>query len=133
MSHYTKSKIVAIDGNLVEHTLTLSNRRCHQNSKDTYIQDNKCVIKASICFNKKTKWFFVHFLNYNTETKKYIDNTLGGESSYYDYFIFHDNWIYINGVLRASSPIEWLDTLKTDIYNRYVKWWEKPFVKKTDI
>lgn len=135
LAFYTKSKIKKISGTEINHKFSYLNHKCHLNSFDLYKKDSKFKVVMAWCYspNSKTDWF-VHFLNYNIETKEYWDDTLGGESIVYYYYILHDTWLdkKLNG--ENPNPSSWLGILKEDFYNRYVtSWIEKIFIKKDDL
>ena len=135
LSYYTKSKINKVDGDKVKNSLTIRNYKCHCNSYDKYVSDNKFKVVMAWCYNTNDVGdFFVHFLNYNTETKEYWDDTLGAESGAYYYYILHDNWLQdkVNG--DNPQPSSWLGILKRDFYNRYVTGFlEKKFINLEDM
>jgi hypothetical protein len=132
---YTKSKIVKVDGDKVKNSLTIRNYKCHCNSYDKYVSDNKFKVVMAWCYSPNNmEDFFVHFLNYNIETKEYYDDTLGAESGAYYYYIFKDSWLQakVNG--ENPQPSNWLEILKQDFYDRYVTGFlEKKYIKAEDM
>lgn len=134
LAYYTKSGIKYLDGSEVKHTITLKNKKCHQNSYDLYVKDKNFKIKIAWCIeNNDISNSFIHFLNYNIETKEYVDETLGGESRFYTYYILPDNFLYRHIDKEDASPDSWLGWAKKDFYSKYATgYWAKKFIKESD-
>jgi len=127
--------IIMVDGNDVYNKFTFNNNKCHQNSWDVYKNNNKMKIKVCITVEKEDDYhLFVHFINYNENTGRYFDNTLGSMNPAYNHFVLKDTWI--KGKLKDNvvKPWHWLGWAKEDIYNKYcTNWLLKKFVSKNDI
>ena len=126
--------IIRIDGEEIQNNITLSNHLCHFNSYDVYKKKKKMDIKLCWASDKDTDYGFIHFINYNTKTNKYFDNTLGSKSNYYTYYILNDSWISKFKSMENPYPSKWLTWAKEDFYNKYcINWLWQKFIKISDM
>ena len=98
-------------------------------------KDNKYKMVVAYCYKKTNSYGFVHFLNKNTETGEYIDNTLGSSAMFYRYYIFDENkWLERH--LKEDdiiNPSELLDFLKEDFYEKYCEEEWRDVIKVEDM
>jgi len=114
---YSSNEIERIDGAKMTNHFTFDNEKCHQNSNDLYKRNNNMKVKLCYIYHKHEKNNgHIHFINYDSENDVYIDNTLGGESIFWIYYIIKENWLQER---LDKNPNYWLGWAKEDIYNRY--------------
>lgn len=119
-----------VDGKSILHDVTLRNYKCHVNAVDKYKKDNKYQVKC--CLQVNNNWCCVHFVNYDIENEVYYDDTIGGDSHHYDYYVFNDNWV-MSCIERDKTPSDLLEWAKKDIFNKYATWLDKKLLNAEDV
>lgn len=95
--NYIKREFNRID---VSSGLCRFNYQCHMNTVHDALENDENVI--ILCFYIVNDLPILHFLNMDKNTSRFIDNTLGQWSQYYDYYfievIYKEDFLNVNNI-----------------------------------
>lgn len=110
----------------VEAGLCRLNRRCHENAVHDAVAANQDKIVMCLAISKTNHAPFIHFVNYDSQLNKYLDNTFGYWTKNYDYYLLRE---------VPKEDFDRILTIFTDykkVLKSYLPFWMKLFFKFED-